>query len=408
MPWKLLSGYTAPVQLWETEIFPARLSTYRPGLLDAELGAGRLVWFGAGEGRIALCVPEDLDVVLPASGGEGCLFGDADRPRDFWELRDAARSAKASSPTADAASDPASQTPIENSACVGALWSEVWAGRLSSDTWESLRRGLLDDFGKKLASGESELLAAAQTKPHSYPSPFGPRRRLPRALKAKWRDGPPVAGLWFSLAAEGTFVPDSLDEEELDRERVRLLLGRWGVLCRSLLEREEPLLSWSGLLPAMRRMELAGELTSGRFFSGLPGLQFAGPGIVEELDACDTENGVYWMNAADPASLCGLSAEGLDPELPARSATSRLCFAGNRLVAISRKNGKDLRVLVPPDDPRSPEILGFMKGSRTRAVDPERKLVVEKVNGANASTSPWAGHLRSLGFEEDRGRMVLW
>ena len=408
LPWKLLSGYTAPAQLWETEIFPARLSTYRPGLLDAELAAGRLVWFGAGEGKISLCAPEDLDVVLPASGGEGCLFGDADRPRDFWELRDVLRSANAASPTTDSASAPASQTTMENSDCVGALWSEVWAGRLSSDTWESLRRGLADDFGKKAGHRESELLTAAQTRPHSYPSPFGPRRRLPRALKSKWKDGPPVAGLWFSLATDGTFVPDSLDEEELDRERVRLLLGRWGVLCRSLLEREEPLLSWSRLLPAMRRMELAGELVVGRFFSGLPGLQFAGPGIAEELDACDAENAVYWMNATDPASLCGLSAEGLDPELPARTATSRLCYAGNRLVAVSRQNGKDLRLFVQPDDPFAPEILGFMKSSRTRAVDPDRKLVVEKVNGANASTGPWAVALRSLGFEEDRGRMVLW
>jgi len=406
MPWKLLSGYTAPVRLWETEIFPARLAGYRPGLLDAELAAGRLVWFGSGEGRIALCAPEDLDVVLPASGGEGSLFGDADRPRDFWELRDAVSSTHTL--TTPAASTSASQPTSENFACTGALWSEVWAGRLSSDTWESLRRGLLDDFGKKADHGEQEFRTSGRSGLAPYPSPFGPRRRLPRALKAKWRDGPPVAGLWFSLVPEGNFVPDSLDQEELDRERVRLLLGRWGVLCRDLLEREEPLLSWSRLLPAMRRMELAGELTAGRFFSGLPGLQFAGPDMVGELDACDAENGVYWMNAADPASLCGMAAEGLDPELPARSATSRLCFAGNRLVAVSRQNGKDLRVLVPADDPLSPEILGFLKSSRTRAVDPDRKLVVERVNGSNASTSPWAGILRSLGFEEDRGRMLLW
>jgi ATP-dependent Lhr-like helicase len=199
-----------------------------------------------------------------------------------------------------------------------------------------------------------------------------------------------------------------LEGEELNRDRVRLLLARWGVLCRPLLEREAPGLSWSRLLPAIRRLELAGELCTGRFFAGINSLQFASPGIGAELEAAESAGGIYWMNAADPASPAGLTAEGLDPRLPPRQAAARLCFRGPSLSAVSRRGGKDLEIFAPPEDPELPELLDFVALPRRLAVRPETRVIVETVNGSPAAGSPWAAALKALGFIADRGKLVLW
>jgi ATP-dependent Lhr-like helicase len=199
-----------------------------------------------------------------------------------------------------------------------------------------------------------------------------------------------------------------LEEEELNRDRVRLLLSRWGLLCRPLLEREEGPLSWSRLLPAIRRMELAGEIAAGRFFAGINSLQFAPPAAARELEAAESARGIYWMNAADPASPCGLAAEGLDPRLPSRLASSRICCRGGDLAAVSRRQGRELHVFVPPEDPGLGEILSFVKIPRLRAIRPETRIVLETVNGQTAAASPYAPALKALGFLSDRGKLTLW
>jgi ATP-dependent Lhr-like helicase len=227
-----------------------------------------------------------------------------------------------------------------------------------------------------------------------------------------------VQGNWFSLAGEyETAAEDSvLAEDELNRARVRLLIKRLGFLCRPLLEHEAPVLSWSKLLPAMRRMELAGELVAGRFFSGINSLQFAPPGIARELEEAEAEQGIYWMNAADPASPCGIPAltslfENSKIKLPARLPSSRICFKGTEIIAVSTRNGKDLELdLVQERVPMvlEPQLLDFICYPRHRSVYPETKIVIEKINGESASMSVFAEKLKDQGFVSDRGKLVLW
>ena len=86
--------------------------------------------------------------------------------------------------------------------------------------------------------------------------------------------------------------------------------------------------------------------------------------------------------------------------------SSRLCYRGSRPAAVSLRNGRELRVFDDGGDPAG--ILAFLKVPRTRRVDPERKVVVDTVNGHPAAAGPYAAVLKDLGFEADRGRMVLW
>ncbi|MDR2160369.1 MAG: DEAD/DEAH box helicase [Treponema sp.] len=406
-PWKVLSCLAAPVRLWETEIFCARDAACGGETLDREIREGRLCWYGAGKERAGFCRPEDLEL-LGADGGDkpqgtprlmGGKTGDRffDRPRDFWEIKEAAG--------------------MDSRGCAEALWHDAWEGFLSADSWEPLRRGIERGF----IPAEVEELAGTYRRDRAAgergASPFGRMPRIPAALRRRWQSGAPVGGNWFSLlSGEGSKAAaeaDPLYEEECNRDRVRLLAARWGVLCRPLLEREAPAFSWSRLLPTMRRMELAGELVTGRFFAGVNSLQFAPPRIISDLEEAEALGGIFWLNAADPASPAGLGAGGLDPRLPPRSAACHLCFRGSELAAVSSGGFRHVRIHVDPEDPELPDILSFLKVPRLRKVQPERKVCIETVNGEPAvsggrASGGYIEALKTLGFTADRGRLILW
>jgi ATP-dependent Lhr-like helicase len=416
------AGLELPAGLWETEILSSRRDDYRPDDLEEELREGRLLWYGAGKGRTGFCRPEDLDLVLPAeTGGETETGGEAetsgktetggkagqdsgggtgsekpvppfdrpdffDVPRTYWEIKDAAG--------------------LGDRALIPAIWEQVWKGRLSSDSWEAPRRGAWNT-GKT-----GDVLHA---EPPAGLRPFT-HRRIPRATRAvrdavrdRRERNAPLPGRWFSLGRESA-PEDPLDQDELDRDRVRLLLSRWGVLCRPLLERESPVLSWARLLPTIRRMELAGELAAGRFFSGIGSLQFASPGILRDLEEAeefaDRGGAFYRINAADPASPAALDIEGLDPRLPARSPRNRLYYRGRELAAVSLRNGKEIKIFIPPE--RCAALAALIKAPRTRKPNPEKKLLIETINGAAAAESPYGPCFTQAGFIPDRGKLYLW
>ncbi len=134
-------------------------------------------------------------------------------------------------------------------------------------------------------------------------------------------------------------------------------------------------------------MELSGEAVSGQFFTGIPGLQFASQEAVRLLQSPQQEReSIFWLSAADPASLCGVELESLG-FLPARQCTSMLVFHGARLVMVARRGGAHLETLVPSDDPHLPEYLAVLREQLQRQFMPIRRLRVEQVNGEPAAKS---------------------
>jgi hypothetical protein len=101
------------------------------------------------------------------------------------------------------------------------------------------------------------------------------------------------------------------------------------------------------------------------------------------------------MNAADPASPCGLGLE-IGLPLPRRVATSHLAVLDGRVVAVSERGGKALALALGPEHPRLPEVLGFLKAMLTRPVRPLRGVRVETINGEAAATSRYREALASL------------
>jgi ATP-dependent Lhr-like helicase len=167
---------------------------------------------------------------------------------------------------------------------------------------------------------------------------------------------------------------------------------------------------WGELFPAMRRLELAGELLSGRFFEGAEGPQFLDPAAFAAFSALDAQvaETPRWVNSLDPAAAALYAVSERQALLPPRIASNRVCVLAGRVIAASTRSYRDLKIALSPDDPSLPEALSFFRAAREREAAPEGRIVVEKINGQGAARSAYANAMRGSGFEADRGRLVLW
>jgi ATP-dependent Lhr-like helicase len=140
---------------------------------------------------------------------------------------------------------------------------------------------------------------------------------------------------------------DSTDGDA-DRDRVeraaRVLLRRYGVICRRLLERETLAPAWRELLSIYRRLEARGEIRGGRFVDGLSGEQFALPEAVGRLRATRRESPsgeLLSVSAADPLNLVGILTPG--PKVAALSG-NRVLFRDGEPVAVYERS--EVRFLI--------------------------------------------------------------
>ena len=230
-------------------------------------------------------------------------------------------------------------------------------------------------------------------------TPRDDRHRRALTGRSRWSLPKPFPGHWYVLAAP-VQEADPLVRMELAKDRVRQLLKRYGILFRELLSHERSSLQWGAVFKALRLMELSGEIISGHFFEGIPGLQFMSYEAFRFLSASLPEDAVYWMNACDPASLCGVQIEGLKTRLPSRTPTTCLVYRGASLVLVARRGGRALQFHTPPDDPRLTDYLAFFKTLLGREFNPIKIITVETINGEPALESPYAPALKTFGFTE--------
>ena len=119
------------------------------------------------------------------------------------------------------------------------------------------------------------------------------------------------------------------------------------------------------------------------------------------------EESIYWLNAADPASPCGLKLPGMDEDLPARLPTNYIVFHGTRLQVVAKRNGKELLIKAEPDDPSLPAYLAFCKTLLTRDFNPLTCVIVESINGLQATESPYRKALQGIGFTGQHNSLRL-
>jgi ATP-dependent Lhr-like helicase len=364
-----LFGWPAAAASWETELLPARIDPYLPTWLDALLAETDLRWIGCGPQRLLFSLESDRDLFQSATGVASESDPDDEPtvrllPHVFgrYPLEDIVRSSgRTTSEVADT------------------LWRQAWQGRVTADSFAPVRQAAHSGFRP------SAPLA---------PDPPSPGHRGRRVRFERWRATRPFAGSWFVLEPSSDDDRDPLANEELRRDRARILLDRYGVVFRELAARELREFGWGTLFRSLRLMELGGEIVAGHFFDGVGGIQFASHQAVRQLEEGLAEDRIWWLNATDPCSPVGLGLPLWQDRLPRRVIGNHLVFHGRRLVIVSERRGARLDIAVPPDHPHVADYLRFLEVMLTRAVDPERSIVVETINGEPAPDSPYLHVLR--------------
>ena len=364
--------YPAPVNAWEEYLLPSRMNVYYKHWLDTLTGEFTILWLGTGTKKVSPLFADDISLAGKRDTSDNTLldrlFSDKRAKYGFHGML--------------------SSSGFDSATLTSTLWNLTWSGRICNDSFETYRRGYLNNFKAETAVPAHE-----------------PSRRI---SFSRWKATRPESGNWFIVNYPETEADDPLVIAELKKERVRLLLKRYGILFRNLLENELPSFSWKELLPTLRIMELSGEILAGYFFENIPGLQFISSDALRLLQKQLPEDAIYWINAADPVSLCGIKIDAIKKNLPHRNGTTIIVFRGSRKVVVSRSTFRKIDIFVPPDDPLLPEYFQFFREHCSRQFNPVKRIQVEEINGENPVKSSYCAAFKKAGFTAGYKVLELW
>ena len=281
-----LEGVSLPAGSWEDDILPARLRSYMPSDLDALCSAGKVVWLRLQESTDNKSEKRKNPVVKTTK------VAFIARPHlVHWQAY-----------TPIPAIDALSLSGSAHTVCtalreLGASFFEELLAHTGL-----LKSQLKDALGELAACG-----LVTSDSFHGLRTLITPQRiQRHRARRRRLDDQHARAGRWSLLRPHGR-------SEERDHHHAehlaRVLLRRYGVVFRKLLERESGLPPWRELLYAYRRMEARGELRGGRFVQGFAGEQYALPEAVTALRTIRNKprhGDFIAISAADPLNLTGV------------------------------------------------------------------------------------------------------
>ena len=306
-----LEGCDLAAAAWEEDVLPSRVRHYLPDMLDRLCAAGRVVWF-----RPASAVGEE------ARRKNGPVRG---TPIILCERGTLAHwQAVYGAPPEAAALSAKAQKVLDGLRTHGASFFSD----LSHDTG-LLRAELELALGELVSHGLVHCDSFAGLR--NLVAPAEKRQRLRRRL-GRLETGADDAGRWsLTRPPRRDAATDSLAAPHVEHV-ARVLLRRYGVVFRRLLEREDGLPPWRDLFYVYRRLEARGEVRGGRFVSGFSGEQFALPDAAAALRKAGGEAVQrVSVSAVDPLNLAGILTPG---DKVARLPGNRVLFENGVPVAV--------------------------------------------------------------------------
>jgi ATP-dependent Lhr-like helicase len=255
-----LEGFELAATAWEHDVLPSRVADYGAEQLDRLCLSGRVMWGRLTPGTraplrtspIALMLREHANII-PVQAEIQSLGNEATTVRDALVKKGAS------------------------------FFHELVA-----------TTGLLPAFVER---GLAELAGAGVATADSF---AGLRALLAR--QDKRREMVEGAGRWSLL----NWIPACAGMTE---SIARTLLKRYGIVFRSMLQRETNLPPWRDLVRVYRRLEARGEIRGGRFVAGFGGEQFASADAVGRLRAVRKMEKIdefVVLSGADPLNLVGI------------------------------------------------------------------------------------------------------
>jgi ATP-dependent Lhr-like helicase len=319
---ELLDGYELPASAWEPEVLAVRVKDYSPAWLDQLCFTGRIGW-----GRLTLPQSSTGRPLVPVRSSPVSLF--ARENLSSWLTLSGTSAFAQFSPDAAQVFDALSrggalffneivrETHLLPSRAERALAELTAWGCVTADSFEGLR-ALLVPEEKRAPFGTSERRKQSKTLTSVE---FAGRWSLLRKLQANDLEAQAPA------AAAG--------REEAIETFARVLLQRYGIVFRRILERESLNASWFELIRVYRRFEARGEIRGGYFVSGVSGEQFARPeaiGLLRSIRKTEAKGELIAISGADPLNLAGILIPG--PRIAAITAHRILLRDGIPVAAL--------------------------------------------------------------------------
>jgi len=310
-----LEGFEAPAVEWERSLLPQRVANYDPRWLDALTLTGVVGWgrisphpaFAAAEsGGPKRIVPTGMAPVTFFVREDALWMDLCLARREIPETQLTASLSELANKVRSCLGERGAMFPGDLARALGAtaedasraLWELVAAGLVTADGFDSLRV-LVDPKRKQMFAAPAGLRLAKRAKPS--------------------------AGRWSMLRAPDAEEQSAAWRDAAIESACGVLLRRYGVVFRDLMERETAMPKWRELVGMFRRMEARGTVRGGRFVSGFGGEQYALPEAVELLRAMrgrenDTDTVTY--SAADPMNMVGVVIPGeREAAIPGRYVT---------------------------------------------------------------------------------------
>ena len=317
-----LDGCELPLAAWESAIITARVNDYDPEWLDRLCFSGRIGW-----GRLSAPQNPNARACAPLRTSAIALY-QRENLHDWLHLAQTDSRPELSV---------APRTVFDVLASSGALFFTELVrrtGLLPSQVEEALSQlaalGLVtsDSF-----DGLRALLVPSDKRP-TFGRNIGTRRRKTNLASIEF------AGRWSLLRTQITSPASGNGAESSARNTAteklaRVLLRRYGVVFRRLLERESFLTPWYELGRIYRRWEARGKIRGGYFVGGISGEQFALPeaiGLLRSIRKAMKSGELITLSAADPLNLQGVLTPG--PRISALTANRILFRDGLPIAAL--------------------------------------------------------------------------
>jgi ATP-dependent Lhr-like helicase len=370
-----LQGLALPASVLEREILPARVANYRTEDLDALAAAGEIMWcgvepIGERDGRVALYLPDHFPRLWSAPVVEL-----DERETQIVQLL-AARGASFFGALHAELGGGYPQTTLDS------LFGLVWKGLVTNDTFRALR-----------ADTQARSSQQQRRERRTPLRGFRSRRELPRAAEGRW-----------SLLS--SMLPRAASQTERANAWAQVLLQRYGVITREVAQAERISGGFSALYDVFKAMEDAGRIRRGYFVQGVSAMQFALPGVLEQLRALRVPSDsaeVVALSATDPANPYGALIkwpEAAEGRVLARAAHAVVILVDGALAAYLPRSAKQLQTFLPEAEPDRTRLLRAIAERLLRlgSLSDRRGLLLAEIDGKPAHESPLAEALKQVGF----------
>jgi ATP-dependent Lhr-like helicase len=383
-----------PASLLESSILPVRLAKYSPGDLDTLIAAGEVVWrgfdsLGERDGRIGLYLSDKIAVLLPTRPSQEQQAFNEKEQQIVEQLARGGAMFFAQLYDAQGGGYPGE--------IIDALWSLVWRGFVTNDTFHALRA--------YIARPSSSRSAKRQ---HNVPA-FHSRRTTP----------PSAQGRWALLQAPERAT--SAQQTEWSHALAMQLLHRYGVLTRETVAQENVPGGFSAVYDVLKALEESGRIRRGYFVAGLGAAQFALPAAVDMLRSLRAHTQpekpeILSLAATDPANLYGSvlrwpkTAEDTaetGPRSLTRSVGASVILRNGELIAYIRRSNPNLQIFLPSDEPdrsnAARDLTAFLAGAAQISMNDEKHasgsgLLIATLNGLSVHEHWLARFLIDAGF----------